>query len=206
MVLDVSDNAHLAPRRDGPRPFVQLLAGRWALAVLTELASGGRRYQDLHDALDGISYRVLTQTLRRAEHDELIARHLDPGGVETAKLYELTELGQFLDAPLAVMAEWAKANWQAVEAARQHGDRLCRRESGRSEVRHLTSPYGLALRGTAPLVEVPFHRVYSWKCRLWRSFVSLTLGQRMAAIWIEVFACATLKGAKPVVSCHGPHL
>jgi DNA-binding HxlR family transcriptional regulator len=42
-------------------PAVQALAGR-TLAVLTELANGGRRYQD---ALDGISHKVLTNTLRR---------------------------------------------------------------------------------------------------------------------------------------------
>jgi len=45
-----------------------------------QLAAGGRRYQDLHDALDGISPKVLTETLRRAERDGLIRRHLDSGG------------------------------------------------------------------------------------------------------------------------------
>ncbi|MGO9505272.1 MAG: winged helix-turn-helix transcriptional regulator [Streptosporangiaceae bacterium] len=58
--------------------LVRLLAGRWTLPILAELARGGRRYQDLHDVLDGISYKVLTETLRRAERDELIRRHLDP--------------------------------------------------------------------------------------------------------------------------------
>jgi DNA-binding HxlR family transcriptional regulator len=40
-------------------------------------AEGGRRYQDLHDALDGISHKVLTETLRRAERNGRIVRHLD---------------------------------------------------------------------------------------------------------------------------------
>jgi DNA-binding HxlR family transcriptional regulator len=47
--------------------------------------------------LDGISYKVLTETLRRAECDGLIVRHLDASQVETATLYELTnqtELGR----------------------------------------------------------------------------------------------------------------
>jgi DNA-binding PadR family transcriptional regulator len=43
--------------------------------------------------VDGISYKVLTDTLRRAERDGLITRHLDPGRVETATLYKLTDLG-----------------------------------------------------------------------------------------------------------------
>jgi len=84
---------------------VQLLAGRWTLDILTELSNAGRRYQDLHDALEGISHKVLTETLRRAERDGLITRHLDPGRIETATLYELTDLGRSLDAPLAAMAE-----------------------------------------------------------------------------------------------------
>jgi DNA-binding HxlR family transcriptional regulator len=109
-------------------PLVQLLAGRWTLALLAELLDHGHRYQDLHDAVDGISYKVLTETLRRAERDGLIARHLDGERIETTTLYELTELGRSLDAPLAAVAEWASENWQAVELARERWDRL--RQSG----------------------------------------------------------------------------
>ena len=109
--------------------LVRLLAGRWALAVLAELEKSGRRYQDLHDALDGISYKVLTETLRRAERDGLISRRLDEGRIETATLYELTDLGQSLDQPLAALAEWAEVNWKAVEATREQWD--ARRQTGR---------------------------------------------------------------------------
>jgi DNA-binding HxlR family transcriptional regulator len=108
---------------------IDLLDGRWTLPILATLVQGGRRYQNLHDALDGISYKVLTETLRRSERDGLIARHLDPGRVETATLYELTDLGRSLDVLLSAVAEWADVNWQSVEAARQHWDRL-RRASG----------------------------------------------------------------------------
>lgn len=81
-----------------PERIVQLLAGRWTLAVVAELVDAGCRYQDIHDALGGISYKVLTDTLRRAERDGLIARHLDGERIETATLYELTDLGRSLDA------------------------------------------------------------------------------------------------------------
>ena len=60
-------------------PLIRLLAGHRTLAVLAGLLERGRRCQDLHDALDGISYKVLTETLRRAERDGLVARHLDGG-------------------------------------------------------------------------------------------------------------------------------
>lgn len=111
---------------------VKLLAGRWTLKMLAEIVDGGRRYQDVHDALGGVSYKVLTETLRRAEPDGLIARHLDPGRVETATLYELTELGRSLNAPLVALDQWVEVNWASVDAARRHWDQL-RRASGTSK-------------------------------------------------------------------------
>lgn len=88
------------------------------MALLAELIGKGRRYQDLHDALDGVSHKVLTDTLRRAERDGLISRHLDPERVETATLYQLTDLGRSLEEPLAALDRWVDANWAKVEAAR----------------------------------------------------------------------------------------
>ena len=108
--------------------LARLLAGRWTLPILEQLGGGGRRYQDLHDALDGISYKVLTETLRRAERDGLIAWQLDDARIETATLYELTDLGRSLDQPLAALAEWAEVNWKAVEVAREQWE--ARRQAG----------------------------------------------------------------------------
>ncbi len=50
----MSDRRFLSSQR-----FVELVSGRWTLPILAELADHGRRYQDLHDALAGISYKVL---------------------------------------------------------------------------------------------------------------------------------------------------
>ena len=109
------------PKREA-NLFIHLLGGRWTLAVLAELAATGRRYQELHDAVLGISCKVMTETLRRAERDGLISRRLDEGRIETATLYELTDLGRSLDLPLAALAEWAEVNWMAVEVAREQWD------------------------------------------------------------------------------------
>jgi DNA-binding HxlR family transcriptional regulator len=87
--------------------------------VLTELAAGGRRYQYLHDALDGILHKVLTDTLRRAERGGLISRHVDAGRMDTAPLYVLTDLGRSLDEPLGALGRWVDANWDLVEAAQR---------------------------------------------------------------------------------------
>jgi DNA-binding HxlR family transcriptional regulator len=102
-----------------PQQLIELVAGRWTLAVLAELAVRSCRYQELDEALDGVSHKVLTDTLRRAERDGLVARHLDPGRVETATLYELTELGRSLAEPLAAFERWVDANWPEIEEARR---------------------------------------------------------------------------------------
>jgi DNA-binding HxlR family transcriptional regulator len=99
--------------------FIEMLGGRWTLGVLAELADGGRRYQDIDEALDGVSHKVLTETLRRAERDGLITRHLDPGRIETSTLYQLTDLGRSLDEPLAAVSYWTDLRWTHVEAARR---------------------------------------------------------------------------------------
>ena len=116
------------PRRAMPdhwsdsEPVVRMLAGRWTLAVLGELRRGGRRYQDLHTALNRISHKVLTDTLRRAERDGLVTRHVDRNRVETATLYELTDLACSLEDSLRVLSCWANRNWAGVETARRSWD------------------------------------------------------------------------------------
>jgi len=102
--------------------LVRVLAGRWTLVVLTKLSTRGCRYQDLHDRVEGISHKVLTDTLRRAERDGLIIRNLDAEHIETATLYELTDLGRSLDTPLAAIDRWVESNWERVESARRHWD------------------------------------------------------------------------------------
>lgn len=104
--------------------LLRLLDGRWTLALFAELADGGCRYQELHSALDGISHKVLTDTLRRAERDGFISRHRDPKRVETAMLYELTELGRSLDEPLDGLGRWIETYWKGVEAAQSRWDGL----------------------------------------------------------------------------------
>jgi DNA-binding HxlR family transcriptional regulator len=102
-----------------PYSFVGLVGGRWTLMLLANLADGGRRYQDLHGALDGISHKVLTDTLRRAECHGLISRHVDARRMDTATLYVLTDLGRSLDEPLGALGRWVEANWALVEAAQR---------------------------------------------------------------------------------------
>jgi DNA-binding HxlR family transcriptional regulator len=63
--------------------FIHLLSARWTLLLLGALSERGRRHNELHDNLDGISHKVLTDTLRHAERDGLIVRQLDAGRIGT---------------------------------------------------------------------------------------------------------------------------
>jgi DNA-binding HxlR family transcriptional regulator len=84
--------------------------------MLTELAAGGRRYQDIYTILDGVSHKVLTDTLRSAERDGLLTRRLDSERTDTPTLYELTNLGRSISEPLAMIERWVGTNWHLVEA------------------------------------------------------------------------------------------
>jgi len=100
-----------------------LFGRRWTLPLLAELDTADRRYQDFHDALEGISHKVLTDTLRRAERDGLIVRHLDSGAIKPTTLYRLSDIGRSLDEPLVAVGHWVDDHWGVVNAARENWDR-----------------------------------------------------------------------------------
>lgn len=69
---------------------------------------GGRphRYNELHRAIEGISRRMLTRTLRGLESAALVRREVHPT-IPPSVEYSLTPLGRTLLAPLSALAEWA---------------------------------------------------------------------------------------------------
>ena len=102
--------------------LIEIIGGRWTIA-LSRNRGGGKRYQDLHEALDAMSHKVLTDTLHRAERNGLVTRRIDPGRVETATLYALTDLGKSLADPLGALHRWIKSYRYQVEAARRQWNR-----------------------------------------------------------------------------------
>ena len=71
--------------------------------------------------MEGISGKVLTETLRDLERDGLITRHVF-AEVSPRVEYELTELGTTLDGPLAAIGQWAEAHTAEVLDARERYD------------------------------------------------------------------------------------
>lgn len=60
------------------RKALDLIADKWTTLVIYLLADGTARYSDLHRAIDGISQKMLTQTLRDLERNGLVHRKVYP--------------------------------------------------------------------------------------------------------------------------------
>jgi DNA-binding HxlR family transcriptional regulator len=116
------DQARSEPIWPGAEHVVRLLDGRWTIRLLTELGHGPRRYQELFDILNGVSHKVLSETLRRAERDGLIIRILDTDRRRASTVYQVTEVTRSLDTTLALLAAWANEHWPIIDTARQTWD------------------------------------------------------------------------------------
>lgn len=98
-----------------------LLAGRWVLSVLIHVASNPLRHRDLVDAIDGISEKVLTDTLRRMERDGLVIREVGTG-VPSHVVYHSTSLAESLGEPVQALLAWEGSHWNEVERSRSRWD------------------------------------------------------------------------------------
>ena len=118
-VLDHSQQ-WVADQYSGPCPIRQLLdriGDTWTVLVILKLGVQPLRFRQLLRAIDGISQRMLTVTLRALERDGLVLRLVfdtKPPSVE----YRLTSLGESLLNPITTLTHWALANEQPIANAR----------------------------------------------------------------------------------------
>jgi DNA-binding HxlR family transcriptional regulator len=109
---------------------VGVLAAKWSVVVLTRLATGTRRFNELLRQIDGVSRRMLSATLRQLERDGLVERHVY-ARVPARVGYELSPAGTELLAALAPLAGWGAEHRAEVFAARERYDRLIEWRSNR---------------------------------------------------------------------------
>jgi DNA-binding HxlR family transcriptional regulator len=94
---------------------------KWSVLIISVLGEGPRRFGELRKAIEGISQRMLTLTLKGLERDGLVTRTMFttiPPRVD----YELTELGRTLLVPIAALAEWADRHRTAIQTSRERFD------------------------------------------------------------------------------------
>ena len=102
---------------------LDLIANKWVVLIIHALEQDTKRFSDLQRQVDGITQKMLTQTLRNLECDGIVGRKVYP--VVPPKVeYYLTPLGQTLTEPLRSLCGWAEKHMGEVEEARHryHGD------------------------------------------------------------------------------------
>ena len=87
------------------RRFIQLIGDKWALLVLHSLANGPRRNGQMMNEIQGISQKMLTQTIRKLEINGLVARH-DFKTIPPKVEYTLTEFGNSFREVLTSLDDW----------------------------------------------------------------------------------------------------
>lgn len=79
----------------------------WCIFVIRNLDDGPMRFTELKRAIDGISQRMLTVSLRTLEREGLVLRTVDAGKAIKVT-YALTTRGQSLAGPAKALADWAR--------------------------------------------------------------------------------------------------
>ncbi|MFC8531433.1 winged helix-turn-helix transcriptional regulator [Nocardia sp. NPDC057227] len=103
----ISENRALL-RRDCPgRALLDHITGKWGVLVLTSLADGPLRFHQLRARIDGVSDKMLTQTLRTFAGDGLVERTVLPTAPPSVS-YALTDLGAEAAQELEPFLRWVR--------------------------------------------------------------------------------------------------
>ena len=102
-------------------PVLNRVGDKWSMMIVMMLAGGAMRFSELKRAIDGISQRMLTLSLRGLERDGLVTRTVTPS-IPPRVDYELTELGISLRQPVRALGEWAIEHIACIRAAQERFD------------------------------------------------------------------------------------
>ena len=121
----MSDDARLGNVFSGVCParhILAVIADKWSLLLIHALAHGGTlRTAELRRRVEGISEKMLIQTIRRLERFGLVSRQAYaevPPRVE----YSLTPLGHSLSEPIRAIDHWIECNVAKIAQAQKAFD------------------------------------------------------------------------------------
>lgn len=103
------------------RQILDRIADKWSLLVIALLERRSLRFTELKREIDGISQRMLTQTLRHLERDGLVRRTVHPV-VPPRVDYDLTPLGASLHSTIKALVTWTEEHQQEIAGARNRYD------------------------------------------------------------------------------------
>ena len=99
------------------REVLQRVGDKWSVLVIDLLGQGTMRFSELHRAIDGITARMLTVTLRGLERDGIVTRTIHPV-IPPRVEYALTPMGRTLLDTIGQLVAWADSHLPEIEAAR----------------------------------------------------------------------------------------
>jgi DNA-binding HxlR family transcriptional regulator len=103
------------------RQVLDHIASKWTVLIIDALGDGPQRHVALRRRIEGVSQKMLTQTLRQLEHDGFLTRTVSPT-VPPEVEYALTPLGASLREPIAAIRVWTEAHINDIERARAAAD------------------------------------------------------------------------------------
>ena len=84
---------------------VSLIGSKWKLLIIRKLMTRPWRFNELKKDLEGISQKVLTDSLRSMEADGIVTRTVYPE-VPPRVEYALSELGESMRPIIVAMERW----------------------------------------------------------------------------------------------------
>ena len=105
------------------RAIIDILASKWVLLLLPTLRNGPRRNGELMRALEGVSQKMLTQTLRDLEHYGLVTRH-NYAEVPPRVEYSLTRTGASLAEVVESLDHWVIKHYRSMMDSAASGGAL----------------------------------------------------------------------------------
>jgi DNA-binding HxlR family transcriptional regulator len=99
------------------REVLQRVGDKWSVLVIDLLGQDTMRFTELHRAVDGITARMLTVTLRGLERDGIVTRTIHPV-IPPRVEYALTPMGRTLLDTIGQLVTWADSHLPEIDAAR----------------------------------------------------------------------------------------
>lgn len=103
------------------REVLNRVGDKWSVQIVDLLGERSMRFSELRRAIEGISQRMLTLTLRGLERDGIVERTVFPS-IPPRVDYELTDLGRDLLRAVGPLGDWARRHMKKIEKAREAFD------------------------------------------------------------------------------------
>ena len=105
------------------RPALEHITGRWGALTLAALGREPMRFNEVRRAVDGVSDKMLAQTLQALERDGLVHREAQPTNPPHVE-YTVTDLGMELAEQLRGIISTLQDRMPQVMRSRDRYDRL----------------------------------------------------------------------------------